>query len=86
MEVKLLLAGSGTGKGIVVNNKSKHETFMKMLQVQAGLGIGVQKFSVVLSLRTRRRSTASLIPDGNLADKPRPQPKQQKRAGRSVER
>lgn len=47
MGVKLLLAGSGTGKGIVVNNKSKHETFMKMLQVQAGLGIGVQKFSVV---------------------------------------
>jgi lipid-binding SYLF domain-containing protein len=45
--VKILLAGSGNGKGIAVNNKSKQETFMKMLQVQAGLGMGVKKFSVV---------------------------------------
>ena len=45
--VKILLAGSGNGKGIAVNNKTKHETFMKMLEVQAGLGMGVQKFRVV---------------------------------------
>jgi lipid-binding SYLF domain-containing protein len=45
--VKILLAGSGKGEGIAVNNKSKHETFMKMLELQAGLGIGVKKFSVV---------------------------------------
>jgi lipid-binding SYLF domain-containing protein len=47
MGVKILLAGSGNGKGIAVNNKSKHETFMKMLQIQAGLGMGVKKFRVV---------------------------------------
>lgn len=45
--VKILVAGSGTGKGIAVNNKTKAETFMKMLEVQGGLGIGVKKFSVV---------------------------------------
>jgi lipid-binding SYLF domain-containing protein len=45
--VKILVAGSGSGKGIAVNNKTKHETFMKMLEVQAGLGMGVKKFSVV---------------------------------------
>jgi lipid-binding SYLF domain-containing protein len=45
--VKILVAGSGNGKGIAVDNKSKHETFMKMLELQAGLGVGVQKFSVV---------------------------------------
>jgi lipid-binding SYLF domain-containing protein len=45
--VKILLAGSGNGKGIAVNNKTKQETFMKMLQVQAGLGVGVKKFRVV---------------------------------------
>jgi lipid-binding SYLF domain-containing protein len=45
--VKILMAGSGKGKGIAVNNKSKHETFVKMLQVQAGLGMGVKKFRVV---------------------------------------
>ena len=47
MGVKILVAGSGNGKGIAVNNSSKHETFMKMLQVQAGLGMGVKKFRVV---------------------------------------
>jgi lipid-binding SYLF domain-containing protein len=45
--VKILLAGSGKGQGIAVNNKSKNETFMKMLEVQAGLGMGVKKFRVV---------------------------------------
>ena len=45
--VKILLAGSGKGKGLAVNNKTKQETFMKMLELQAGLGIGVKKFRVV---------------------------------------
>lgn len=47
MGVKILLAGSGTGKGIAVNNKTKKETFMKMIELQAGLGMGVKKFAVV---------------------------------------
>jgi len=45
--VKILFAGSDNGKGIAVNNPSKHETFMKMLELQAGLGMGVEKFRVV---------------------------------------
>lgn len=45
--MKILVAGSGTGKGIAVNNKTKKETFMKMIELQAGLGFGVKKFSVV---------------------------------------
>jgi lipid-binding SYLF domain-containing protein len=47
MGVKILFAGSGKGKGIAVDNKSKKETFMKMLELQAGLGIGVKKFNVI---------------------------------------
>jgi len=47
MGVKILVAGSGRGKGIVVNNKTKKETFIKMIELQAGLGMGVKKFSVV---------------------------------------
>jgi lipid-binding SYLF domain-containing protein len=47
LSVKILLAGSGKGKGMAVNNKSKQETFMKMLELQAGLGAGVKKFRVV---------------------------------------
>lgn len=45
--VKILVAGSGVGKGIAVNNKTKNETFMKMIEVQAGLGMGIKKFSVI---------------------------------------
>ena len=45
--LKILVAGSGKGEGIAVNNKSKNETFMKMLEIQAGLGFGVKKFRVV---------------------------------------
>ena len=45
--VKILFAGSGKGKGIAVDNQTKKEVFMKMVEVQAGLGFGVKKFSVI---------------------------------------
>src|ERR1700746_3126658 len=50
MGVKILFAGSGKGKGLAVNNKTKKETFMKMLELQAGVGMGVK---IVTSLLTR---------------------------------
>lgn len=52
--VKILFGGTGNGKGIAVNNRSKHETFMKMLEVQAGLGMGVDKFRVVFLFDNER--------------------------------
>ena len=45
--MKILVAGSGSGKGIAINKKSKKDTFMKMVEVQAGLGFGIKKFRVV---------------------------------------
>ena len=54
MGVKILVAGSGSGKGIAVDHKTKHETFMKMLEVQAGLGMGVKKFSVIFVFDNER--------------------------------
>ena len=45
--MKIFLAGGGSGEGIAVNNKSKKETFMKMIEVQAGLGLGIKKFRLV---------------------------------------
>jgi lipid-binding SYLF domain-containing protein len=45
--MKIFLAGGGTGSGIAVNNKTKKETFMKMVEVQAGLGFGVKKFRLI---------------------------------------
>jgi len=52
--VKILIAGSGKGKGLAVNNQTGKETFMKMLELQAGLGVGVKKFSVVFVFDTER--------------------------------
>ena len=48
--VKILVAGSGTGKGIAFD-KSGKETFMKMLELQAGLGMGAKKFSLIWVFR-----------------------------------
>jgi lipid-binding SYLF domain-containing protein len=45
--MKILVAGSGTGKGVAVDRKSGNRTYMKMGELQAGLGIGVKKFKVV---------------------------------------
>ena len=50
--MKILVAGSGTGRGMAVHNATKKETFMKMLELQAGLGIGVKKFRVVFVFET----------------------------------
>ena len=45
--MKILVAGTGTGKGLAVDNKTKQQTFMKMVELQAGLGFGVKKFSLI---------------------------------------
>jgi lipid-binding SYLF domain-containing protein len=50
--VKLLFAGGTRGKGVVVNNRTHSETFMKMLQVQGGLGFGVSRNSVIFLFQT----------------------------------
>jgi len=41
--VKLFFAGGTTGKGMVVNLRTNRQTFMKMLQVQGGLGFGLNQ-------------------------------------------
>ena len=45
--VKILVAGGGSGAGIAIDNKARKETFMRMAEVQAGLGFGVKKFRLV---------------------------------------
>jgi lipid-binding SYLF domain-containing protein len=52
--MKILLAGSGTGKGVAVNNKTKATTYMKMAEIQAGLGFGVKKFQLVWVFETEQ--------------------------------
>ena len=50
--MKILVAGGGSGKGIAVNNKTKAMTYMKMAEIQAGLGFGAKKFQVVWVFET----------------------------------
>jgi lipid-binding SYLF domain-containing protein len=45
--MKIFVAGSGSGKGILFDRKNNKEIFMKMFEAQAGLGMGVKKFSVI---------------------------------------
>ena len=45
--VKLFFAGGTTGKGLVVNKRTGRQTFMKMAQVQGGLGFGVDKSRLI---------------------------------------
>jgi len=45
--MKILFAGGGSGTGLAVSSKPKQETFMKMVEVQAGLGFGAKKFRLV---------------------------------------
>jgi lipid-binding SYLF domain-containing protein len=41
--LKLFFAGGTTGKGMVVNRRTERQTFMKMVQVQGGLGFGINQ-------------------------------------------
>jgi lipid-binding SYLF domain-containing protein len=50
--MKILVAGGGSGKGLAVSNKTKREVFMKMAEIQAGLGFGVKKFKLVWVFET----------------------------------
>ena len=52
--MKILTAGGGSGSGMVVDNKTKKTTYMKMIEVQAGLGMGVKKFRVVFVFETQK--------------------------------
>jgi lipid-binding SYLF domain-containing protein len=44
---KIFIAGGGTGKGVAVNNRTKAVTYMRMAEIQVGLGWGAKKFQLV---------------------------------------
>lgn len=50
--LKIFIAGGGRGSGVAINNKTKEEIFMSMLEIQAGLGMGAKKFSLVWIFET----------------------------------
>jgi lipid-binding SYLF domain-containing protein len=52
--MKILFAGGGSGQGVAVNNATKKKTYMKMVEVQAGLGMGIKKFRLVWVFENRK--------------------------------
>lgn len=51
--MKILMAGGGKGQGIAVDNATQQIVYMKMREVQAGLGMGVKKFSTIFVFETK---------------------------------
>jgi lipid-binding SYLF domain-containing protein len=47
MGTNLLLLSTARGAGIAVNSKTKQETFMKMISLGGGLGLGVKGYRVI---------------------------------------
>jgi lipid-binding SYLF domain-containing protein len=45
--MKIFVMGGGKGSGLAVNNRSGEKVYMKMLEMQAGLGFGAKKFNLV---------------------------------------
>jgi len=52
--MKIFFVGSGTGKGLVIDKATKKETFMKMIEGQVGLGLGVKKFRQVWVFKSKK--------------------------------
>ena len=50
---KILIAGAGRGSGIAVDKGTQKVTYMKMREIQAGLGMGVKKFSTIFVFETK---------------------------------
>ena len=45
--IKLLVVGAGGGRGVVVDNRNGENTFMNMVELGAGLGLGVKDVRVI---------------------------------------
>ena len=50
--MNLFLLSTARGKGIAIVNKGKKETFMKVISLGAGVGLGVKDFRVVFVFET----------------------------------
>jgi lipid-binding SYLF domain-containing protein len=52
--LKIAVAGSARGKGIVVRHTTGEEIFMKMAQVNVGLGLGLKNFRVIFVFQNQQ--------------------------------
>lgn len=52
--MKIFLAGGGSGSGVVMRQNNDKPVYMKMVEVQAGLGVGIKSFSVIFVFETEK--------------------------------
>jgi len=51
--MKILIAGGGTGSGVVINRSGAKPVYMNMAEVQAGLGVGIKSFQNIFVFETQ---------------------------------
>ena len=51
--MKILIAGGGTGSGVVMHKDGAKPVYMNMAEVQAGLGIGIKSFQNIFVFQTQ---------------------------------
>jgi len=51
--MKILIAGGGTGTGVVINKDSKKPIYMDMAEVQTGIGLGIKSFQNIFVFQTQ---------------------------------
>ena len=51
--MKILIAGGGTGSGVVIAKDGAKPVYMNMAEVQAGLGIGIKSFQNIFAFQTQ---------------------------------
>lgn len=50
--MKIFIAGGGSGSGVVIRKNNSKPVFMKMVELQAGLGVGIKSFTVIFAFET----------------------------------
>jgi lipid-binding SYLF domain-containing protein len=50
--MKILIAGGGTGSGVVISKSGAKPVYMKMAEVQAGVGLGIKSFQNIFIFQT----------------------------------
>lgn len=50
--MKILIAGGGTGSGVVIQRDGANPVYMSMAEVQAGLGFGIKSFQNIFVFQT----------------------------------
>ncbi len=50
--MKILIAGGGSGSGVVINKSGAKPVYMNMAEVQAGIGLGIKSFQNIFVFQT----------------------------------